>query len=1159
MNPNYSGDYSGDTTLPPKATQTMCFEAPEDALVMDSSVSVHKEYLLGEEIARGGMGRIYVGTDPKLKREVAVKVSTAGQSGEDSMFFKEATVLGGLAHPNIVPIHNLGEDRHGRPFYSMKLVKGRTLQSVLKGLSRRGAPKTKRYSRAALISVFKKVCDAVAFAHSRGYLHRDIKPENVMMGEYGEVLLMDWGLAQELVDRGSGSVHARTEGPEREEAAQKGYIQGTPTYMSPEQANGAALDVRSDIYALGGVLFSLLTYRSPVEGKSVDEILAKVRRGEILPMDWLPAAPCQHLLGAAREKEVSQSRGAAYRRRFGLRMTVPTALKAVTCKAMALDCEDRYQSVAEMLEDIMAYQNGFATEAEQAGLLRQILLLVRRHRAAAAFALLLLVCGSIFTAQLAASERRAKESALLAKKEAQRATLSELEAKATTQEAHKQAGLARANAKQALEEKEAARVLEAAAQLSLAGVAEDLAHGLEMQSALARVPEDLREQPWRYISERLNTSTKTFEAKGASVWRDCVPHPLNPNLLVTLQYNGWIRSLDLSTGAVADLFRIEPSGLKNCLAVSQDGKRVAVHRQLPQPAPPMTGSQNLEVFNLADGQPQCAFMLPEDTELGFRGRLVFSPDGNLLLMSSSQELGFYMFDAWRGTLLWGGTQKCHALAGFSNNGNNAIVCTDRDGISQRDAWSGKILRFSPLAKLGGWKNIHVAPPSWASVFFVRSGYCFNMEGEGGKVVAKFPLPNGASFTGEIAYLPEQNVLGVIAEQSPQFGILQFWNVDTGDLLRSVPVSAGADGGRSPDSIRWAIVANPKTGQFIVTRGTQMKVWSFPSRRGEKVLPIESETKGDSFVFLGKRDFVAGAFRIVGKSGWDVGTGIVSTHAKPTPLSFAPLFSLNKRFSPVLTTDRTGELICATFYAEGEYSDLESLKLFRLNPDGLAEIPLPPTKPLKGHGHLSPDGERIWTGDRILAVDPQKPSRKLDRSGVLNPEYNERVPRWVGNSYVVEIANLQGGKEAGESVAERCLLLWNAEDGHRSCVVAAPYARALSVSPDGTQIAEGGSDKMLRIRDGRTLAVQRVLRVHDQGVCSLAWHPRLPLVATASSEDRSVRIWDLNTETMLEEFGFFEFADRVFWSVDGSELAVRSKGSTSQIEIFRPKACQTEGK
>ena len=1155
MNPNYRGE----TTLPLKVTQTMCFEAPEDVLVMESSVSVQKEYALGEEIARGGMGRIYVGTDPKLEREVAVKVSTAGQSGEDSMFFKEAKVLGVLAHPNIVPIHNLGEDRHGRPFYSMKLVKGRTLQSVLKGLSRRVAPKTKRYSRAALISVFKKVCDAAAFAHSKGYLHRDIKPENVMLGEFGEVLLMDWGLAEEMCGGVAVSEVAASRSGKGEEAAQKGYIQGTPTYMSPEQANGTALDVRSDIYALGGLLFSLLTYRSPVEGKSVNEILSKVRTGEILPMDWLRAVPQQHLLGATRQKEISQSRDGPYRRRFSLRIAVPSALKAVTCKAMALDREERYQSVAEMLEDIEAYQNGFATEAEQAGLLRQIILLVRRHRAAAAFCVLLLVCCAVFTAQLAASEQRARENALLAKKEAQRALLSEQEAKVITQEAHKQAGIARANATRVLEEKEAARVLEAGAQLSLASVAEDQAHGMEMQNALARVPEDLREQPWRYLNQKLNTSTKTFDSRGVSVWRDCVPHPLNKNLLVTLQSNGWIRLLDLSTGAVTDLFRIDPNGLKNCLAVSQDGKRVAVHRQISEPSPPRIGSQNLEVFNLADGQTQCSFMMPEDTELGFRGRLVFSPDGNLLLMSSSQEVGFYMFDAWQGTLLWSGTQKCHAIAGFSNKGNNAMVCTDREGISQRDPWTGKVLRSSPQAKLGGWKNINIANPSWASVFFVRNGYCFNMEAEGGKFVAKFPLPAGASFNGEIAYLPEQNVLGVIAEQSPQFGILQFWNVDTGDLLRSVPVSTGTDSGRTSDSARWAIVAIPKAGQFVVTRGTQMKVWSFPSGHGEKILPIESETKGDSFVFLKRPDFVAGAFRVSGKVGWGVGVGIGNTHAKAMPFSLTHLFGLKKRYGPVVTSDQSGELICTTIYGEGEDANKELLRLFRMNSEVLTEIPLPPTKPLGGHGHLSPNGERIWAGDMILAVDPVKPSWKLDRSGVLDPEFNERMPRWVGNSHVVEIVSLEGSKDAGGLAAERSLLLWNAEDGSRSCFAAAPYARALSASPDGTQIAEGGSDKMLRIRDGRTLAVQRVLRVHDEAVCSVAWHPSLPLVATASSEDRSVRIWDLNKETMLEEFGFFEFADRVFWSIDGSELAVRSRGNASQIEIFRPKACQISRK
>ena len=1135
----------------------MGFEAPEDILVMETSVSVHKEYALGEEIARGGMGRIYLATDPTLRREVAVKVSTVGQCGEDSMFFKEAKVLGRLAHPNIVPIHNLGEDRQGRPFYSMKLVKGRTLQAVLKALRRRGAPKTKRYSRAALISMFHKVCDAVAFAHSKGYLHRDIKPENVMLGEYGEVLLMDWGLAQEMVE--GVAVSVSSEGGSGEEPAQI-YIQGTPQYMSPEQANGTPLDVRSDVYSLGGLLFSLLTYRAPVEGKSVEEILSKVRSGEILPMNWLRADPFLHLLGAARQNEVPQSRAGTLGRKFGLKIGVPMALQAVTCKAMAFKREDRYQSVGEMLEDIEAYQHGFATEAEQAGLLRQILLLVRRNQAAAMFFVLLLVCAAIFTAQLAASESRATQSALLAKQEAQRATLNELEAKANTEEAHKQAGIAKANAKKALEEKEAARVASAELQFSFAVAADDQARGLEMQIALALVPEDLRGQPWRYINQRLNTATFSFEAKEASTWRDYVLHPLNPDLLVTLQYNGWVRSLELSSGAVADIVRMEPSGLRNCLAVSKDGKRLAVHRQLPQPTE--NGSQQLEIFNLADGEPQCSILMPANAELSFQGRLVFSPDGNLLLMSSASKsgVGFYMFDAWQGTLLWSGTQRCRAIASFSDKGNhNAIVCTDLEGISERDPWTGDLLRSSPLARLGGWRNINLAIPSWESVFFVRNGYCYRMETEGGKIVAKFPLPSGASFFGDIAYLPKQKVLGVIAQQSQQFGILQFWNVDTGDLLRSVPVPVGMDTGANPESPRWAIVAHPNTAQFIVTRGTQMKVWNCPSSHGEKVVRINSETKVDSFAFLSNPDLVAGSFWVADKvfNDW---VGVWDMKAKATPVSLKYPFRINKRMGAVVTTDQSGELVCATMFGDGVDSEKVVLKLFRVNAEGATEIPLPPTKRIAGHGHISPNGKRIWTGFGILETDSQKPMRKLDRKGVLDPDLDERIPRWVGNSHVVEIVSLQeGAKPADELTAARHLLLWNVENGTRSSSVSAPYAKALAASPDGTQIAEGGSDKMLRIRDASTLAVQRVLRVHDGGVSAVAWHPKLPLLATASFEDRCVRIWDLNTETMLEEFGFFEFVDRLFWSIDGSELAVRNRGTNSQIEIFSPKACQKSGR
>ena len=147
------------------------------------------KYTLVKEIARGGMGQIYFGEDPQLERQVAVKVSSISEGGEDPRFTKEAKVLALLAHPNIVPIHATGVDAQGRPFYSMKLVKGRSLQAVLNALKDGDAAAAKEHTQAALLTIFRKVCDAMAFAHAKGILHRNLKPEHIMVAEYGEVLV----------------------------------------------------------------------------------------------------------------------------------------------------------------------------------------------------------------------------------------------------------------------------------------------------------------------------------------------------------------------------------------------------------------------------------------------------------------------------------------------------------------------------------------------------------------------------------------------------------------------------------------------------------------------------------------------------------------------------------------------------------------------------------------------------------------------------------------------------------------------------------------------------------------------------------------------------------------------------------------------------------
>jgi len=142
---------------------------------LDDQAPITGAYTLVREIARGGMGQIYFGEDPQLERQVAVKVSSVSYGGEDPRFSREAKVLARLAHPNIVPIYNIGVDAQSRPFYSMKLVKGRTLQAVLNAIRDGDAAALREYTRAALLTVFRKICDAMAFAHAKGVLHWDLK------------------------------------------------------------------------------------------------------------------------------------------------------------------------------------------------------------------------------------------------------------------------------------------------------------------------------------------------------------------------------------------------------------------------------------------------------------------------------------------------------------------------------------------------------------------------------------------------------------------------------------------------------------------------------------------------------------------------------------------------------------------------------------------------------------------------------------------------------------------------------------------------------------------------------------------------------------------------------------------------------------------------
>lgn len=277
------------------------------------------KYRLVNRIAAGGMGTVYLAEDTSLDRKVALKIVSTplASPGLAQRLMKEARIIAGLEHPGIVPLHDAGTLADGRVFYTMKYVDGRRLDEYAREYR----------SLSHLLRVFQKVCEAVAFAHARGVIHRDLKPENIMVGSFGEVLLMDWGVAKVLTGPAEMSVSASEPSPEG--GTQLGTILGTPAYMSPEQAQGdhTLHDEKTDIYALGSILYYIITGKPPLVERSADKSPER-------PFHREPTRP--RLLDPK----------------------IPRPLEAITVKAMAKDPTDRYQSVEQLISDITYHLDG---------------------------------------------------------------------------------------------------------------------------------------------------------------------------------------------------------------------------------------------------------------------------------------------------------------------------------------------------------------------------------------------------------------------------------------------------------------------------------------------------------------------------------------------------------------------------------------------------------------------------------------------------------------------------------------------------------------------------------------------------------------------------------------------------------------------------------
>lgn len=849
----------GSPPLPPfLASARATTPAPESPPLPIPGEFHQPRYLMGSQFGKGGMGGVWRATEATTGRTVAIKkILRTTHVSDFRRFLNEARLTAQLEHPNIVPVHELGLDGEGHVFYSMKLVQGADLADVLRKLAE-GDPETLRsHPLAELLTVFQKICDAIAFAHSHNVIHRDLKPANIMLGPFGEVLVMDWGLAKLLTheEENPGDEVRTVEGfkAEREGSSGSetlpGSAIGTAFYMAPEQARGEihSHDGRTDIYALGAILYHILSLRRPVSGRSVQMLIARVANGDLDPLIF-PARG-----DATRAAELPELPRPALRHLPGGQ--IPESLAAVIQRAMAFDPAQRYQRVADLQREITAYQGGFATTAERAGLGKQIFLALKRHRreATVAFAALLVVIAVAATSFVRIRRERDAANFQAERAERERATAEQQRALAENagREAVRQESIARENLKSAeearaaqqeqLREASRADLAEAEVQLLPARLNRPLALAY-LGRALVRDPEnaDSQRQLWKQLTASA-ASRHALPALSLGVSKPC-DFRLSPD------ENRIAISTNENTFHVAEL----PSGRESWqIPLTAEFLWTPDGRQLLTP----DDSGGLALRDAKTGRIEKSFPLGGQ----YIRPLTFIGDSSLVIFDSNSP-GLSCFDIAKGTYVW----RSRQADGFGE----AIVSPDRryvallyiesSGFEVLDLKTGKNIGPTLLNKL-----------SIQTVAFSPNGRtCLVLTGEGQLHALSIPsgqranAPKSVSGALDLVWPPTSETSTFLEREGDSFGWtrqpvseLLHWN-DGADRAAGALFDPGQRGKLSASG-RYAMIHGDNTS----------RLYSVGKNEAERLLEVA--IRGDREWSIGTKEHYFAILRDNGVYLWDL--------------------------------------------------------------------------------------------------------------------------------------------------------------------------------------------------------------------------------------------------------------------------------------------------